>query len=501
MIVKISTSLKDKKIDAVLKGSDWSSEKFGAAFVNRFEPDLKDSYMLLITDDTSLVSKYGNRDRDLARIVYIGNSSDIDAKTVEDVWPANETPSDLLIRLHRFLDREAERFEGWMYRDILEAGINSVPDLIWVKDAKGAHLIVNDSFCNAVNKTKKEIHGRGHYFIWDITPEEYASGEYVCMESETETMEAGRTCVFDEPLKVGDRMKQLQTYKTPLKDPFGNIFGTIGIAKDVTDFKNMGIELHLLVENIPAPLLMCDINWDSIQMNKSFRYLTGISTEDAFNYKDWVNGNLQPLDGEHKGEFYLTFNGEKRTIIIFENDIRDYFGNITGHFVSIRDITFERAFEHSILHAANHDQLTGLYSRRYYYDYMKKHRNEKMLLICMDLDNFKYINDNFGHIKGDEILQKVAEKISEAFPDGITARIGGDEFATVMLGEIDDEDISSRSRELEYQINNLIKHDGPPLGISIGAADNTNCDSLDDFINISDKRMYEMKKIHHRKWI
>jgi hypothetical protein len=53
--------------------------------------------------------------------------------------------------------------------------------------------------------------------------------------------------VFDEPLKTSEGMKQLKTYKTPLYDIFGNIEGTVGVAKDVTDFGNMGIELSILV--------------------------------------------------------------------------------------------------------------------------------------------------------------------------------------------------------------------------------------------------------------
>ena len=84
----------------------------------------------------------------------------------------------------RILERFKEREDAVLNHKYLETLIDSLPDLIWFKDARGSHLKINKSFCQAVNKSKDQIEGRGHYYIWDIEPDEYAQGEYICLESE-----------------------------------------------------------------------------------------------------------------------------------------------------------------------------------------------------------------------------------------------------------------------------------------------------------------------------
>ena len=72
----------------------------------------------------------------------------------------------------------------------LEATINSVPNLIWYKTKDGIHEKVNDSFCRTVNKTKAQVEGRGHAYIWDVEQDDPA-----CIESERVVMTSRRTCI------------------------------------------------------------------------------------------------------------------------------------------------------------------------------------------------------------------------------------------------------------------------------------------------------------------
>ncbi|MCR5177225.1 MAG: diguanylate cyclase [Anaerovibrio sp.] len=122
----------------------------------------------------------------------------------------------------------------WLTGAYLDNTIDPVPDLIWYKDIKGAHLKVNDAFCEVVGKTKDDIAGRGHCYIWGLTPEEYAKGEYVCMETENEVIKKGTTCLFEEQVKAPEGMRILMTYKTPIRDVDGTIIGTVGMARNVT---------------------------------------------------------------------------------------------------------------------------------------------------------------------------------------------------------------------------------------------------------------------------
>ena len=82
--------------------------------------------------------------------------------------------------------------DGYIAQSCLDTVIDSIPDLVWFKDVRGSHEKVNEAFCRAVGKTKENIRGRGHYYIWDMTPKDYAAGEYVCLESEEEVIRKNR---------------------------------------------------------------------------------------------------------------------------------------------------------------------------------------------------------------------------------------------------------------------------------------------------------------------
>jgi len=117
----------------------------------------------------------------------------------------------------------------WQTSHFFESTINNVPNLIWYKDKKGIHTKVNDSFCRTVNKTKEQVEGRGHAYIWDVEHDDPA-----CIESELEVMNTKKTCVSEETVKTGDGTRLLTTYKSPLYDLDGSVMGTVGVAIDIT---------------------------------------------------------------------------------------------------------------------------------------------------------------------------------------------------------------------------------------------------------------------------
>ena len=83
---------------------------------------------------------------------------------------------------------------------------------------------------------------------------------------------------------------------------------------------------------------------------------------------------------------------------------------------------------------ANHDKLTGLYNRRGYDFLLKNTDLETSALMIIDLDKFKEINDHYGHAMGDKVLKRVGDAIFTTFrSDDYVCRIGGDEFAVIMI--------------------------------------------------------------------
>ncbi len=148
---------------------------------------------------------------------------------VRDLWPAAMSEAELQFRFFRWQESCKMSKDHWESRQFLETVINSVPNLIWYKDKTGIHEKVNDSFCRTVNKTKAQVQGRGHAYIWDVEQDDPA-----CIESERIVMERKQTCISEEIIQTGGGMRLLTTYKSPLYDLDGSVMGTVGVAIDVT---------------------------------------------------------------------------------------------------------------------------------------------------------------------------------------------------------------------------------------------------------------------------
>lgn len=474
-----------------------------------FDCRSENSYEVLISDSVEEISRFFQNKRPHSGGLFLGEASKVESLFGEliDVWPFSEPAEFRRMRFQKLLELFQVKFDAWHYKNLLTTMIDSVPDLIWFKDKIGAHMMVNREFCNTVHKTKEDIRGRGHYYIWDISEEEYKKGEYVCMESETETMDAGKTCIFDEPLKTSGGMKQLKTYKTPLYDIFGQIEGTVGVAKDVTDFGNMGLELSILVENLPFPLILCDVNWKTIKMNDAFKTLAEINGKNVlgFDYRQWLSTNMIRMDENRESakmnskeiQYRIRKEGKEFYFAIVEQEIIDYFQNVSGYFVIFRDVTVARDYETMILNAANTDALTALYNRRYFEDFIKNNAKRPMTLLYMDLDNFKEVNDKFGHRRGDEILRKSAGFMQECFPEGIVSRMGGDEFTVILENSITDDKIKEACETLNQKVMALFRSGGFHVSVSIGVSKTDGTRGLDEILREADERMYAFKKTRH----
>ena len=152
----------------------------------------------------------------------------------DEIWPSFAGFLYAKRRMHHVLKNLCKKSEFECTQMWLDAVIDTSPDLIWFKDVRGAHLKVNEAFCEAVGKNKKEVEGRGHYYIWDIQPEEYATGEYVCLETEEIVLSRRARCLFDEKVKCKQGLRHFKTYKAPLLQEGGALVGTVGVAQDIT---------------------------------------------------------------------------------------------------------------------------------------------------------------------------------------------------------------------------------------------------------------------------
>ena len=152
-----------------------------------------------------------------------------------------------------------------------------------------------------------------------------------------------------------------------------------------------------------------------------------------------------------------------------------------------------------IIEMARQDYLTGLATRWYLQDFIERNRHERNITcIYLDLDNFKSINDTFGHQAGDRALAATAEMMQNEFADAFAARMGGDEFMLVLLGK---RDINATAERVTFFMRRLLKYYSTTrtmraLSVSAGISQ-TRPDSdktIDQIIHEADRALYEAKK-------
>ncbi len=169
-----------------------------------------------------------------AQLILLADQSQIalledDLPKINDIWVYPMSDQEIRFRFLRWQQNFKMSKDFWQTSHYLEAAINNSPNLIWYKDKNGIHKKVNDSFCRTVNKTKEQVEGRGHAYIWDVEHDDPA-----CIESEREVMEKKRTFVSEEIIQTDGGIRILETYKSPLYDLSGSVMGTVGVAIDVT---------------------------------------------------------------------------------------------------------------------------------------------------------------------------------------------------------------------------------------------------------------------------
>lgn len=147
------------------------------------------------------------------------------------------------------------------------------------------------------------------------------------------------------------------------------------------------------------------------------------------------------------------------------------------------------------------DDLSGLYNRKFMNHYLNKLQNDKIKHVygfLLDINEFKSINDTYGHITGDHALIQFGRILQHSIDkDSVAIRMGGDEFVVFANLQSDDDALALKKR-IEYNIRQFnIKTDEPfPLYFSIGIA-KYNGNSIDSFLSAMDDSMYEAKKMHH----
>ncbi|CAH2773942.1 MAG: diguanylate cyclase/phosphodiesterase (GGDEF & EAL domains) with PAS/PAC sensor(s) [uncultured Caballeronia sp.] len=169
--------------------------------------------------------------------------------------------------------------------------------------------------------------------------------------------------------------------------------------------------------------------------------------------------------------------------------------------IIIEDVTERHRNEAKILHWTHHDSLTGLPNRRYLGDHAERlmaggARREKVLVMYVDLDGFKHVNDSHGHNAGDELLKLAADRLRNAMRRGeLAARLGGDEFAVVTT-YIADASSAAFARKIIRDLSAPYSLSGGHtvhVGVSVGIALARPGELFESALKRADAALYDVK--------
>ncbi len=188
-------------------------------------------------------------------------------------------------------------------------------------------------------------------------------------------------------------------------------------------------------------------------------------------------------------------------VVIFSRDL-DYEG-VPAVLIAVIDITERKEAEARIAHMAHHDALTDLPNRVLFRLRMtealaQRCRTDSLVgALCIDLDNFKLVNDTLGHPIGDRLLQDVAERIERVMRRRDTAaRLGGDEFAVLVPDLKSPEELAVLAEKLievvsePYLIEGHLVTVGTTVGIAVAPSDGEDADRL---LRNADLALYRAK--------
>jgi diguanylate cyclase (GGDEF)-like protein/PAS domain S-box-containing protein len=298
-----------------------------------------------------------------------------------------------------------------------------------------------------------------------------------------------------------------------LLDPKGDIVGYYGYLTDITERHEKEELFRLLVETNPNAVLIYDFYQNKIlYANANTAKLTGYSLEELLNLEN-------PIELIHPDDRYKVIEsvnkrkqGYKRPISYYMRLLRKdgrlryvklmsivtrYKGEDVS-FITLNDITKEIRRERKYRKLATIDPLTKVYNRyvlfstlEHLIEYAERY-GEIFSVIIFDIDNFKLLNDTYGHLVGDSVLKSIAKEIKRVIRrSDILGRYGGEEFLIILPKTKDPYSVAEKIRKV---IESMDLEKGIRVTISVGGTVYKKGDTVDSIISRADEALYLAKQ-------
>ena len=410
---------------------------------------------------TNKMQLYINNDKTIVERTF-QSSADISAKSLYGLLLLTLIETILAVCISVYIRRKLLSYRAKLHdeREQLQVTFDSIGD----------GVITTDIYMNVqkLNKVAEELTGwkTDEAFGKPIT-EVFAITDVIKGEITKDTAEevfaANKICMLENHTVLTSKDgidRHIDDGSAQIKDEYGTAIGVVMTFRDVTEKRKTQYDLKESANRLISAQSMAHVgNWElnldtqtiwaseevfniyGIMYNSQYLPIKLVQESVLQEYRVLLDNaliglitNNEKYDIKYKIKNIQT--GEERFVHSKAELSLDESGNATKVVGTIQDITDFKKAEEEILYLSYHDQLTGLYNRRFYEEELKRldtERNLPLTLIMGDVNGLKLINDSFGHVMGDELLQKVAEVLKRGCrTDEVIARLGGDEFVLIL---------------------------------------------------------------------